>query len=86
MRKTPSRSSYNRRNRFNDLYTIRKEALLDAIRSYITACQRSPTLRELQTITGWGSPTLQGYLRRLEQDGLIRREVGKRRGIRIADS
>ena len=77
------RASYNRGNRFRDCYLQRKETLLEAIRSYISAHGRSPSLRELQTLTGWGSPTLQGYLRRLADEGLITRQPRRARGITL---
>ena len=75
--------SYNRGNHFNDDYPQRKAFLLDSIRSYVAAHGCSPSLRDLQTLTGCGSPTLQGYLRRLEAEGLIKRSRRHWRSIRI---
>ena len=77
------RRSYNRGNRHNDRYAQRKAFLLEVLRGYIAAHQRSPSLRDLQTLTGWGGPTLQSYLRRLEAEGLITRQTWRFRSIRF---
>ncbi len=77
------RGSYNLGNHFNDYYARRKDFLLECIHGYIADHRYSPSLRNLQTLTGWGSPTLQRYLRRLEEEGLIRRERKRWRSMRL---
>ncbi len=75
--------SYNHRNRHNDQYPQRKEVLLRSIQAYIQQHSRSPTLRELQALTGWCLPTLRSYLERLEAEGLILVVPFSKRGIRL---
>ena len=75
--------SRNRLNRHNDRYPQRKQPLLDILRAYIRKHQRSPTLRELCSLTGWSLPTVHSYLRRLKEDGLINYQDFQSRSARI---
>ena len=56
-----------------------------AIRDYIAARGRPPTLREIQAIMGFASVSTAGYhVRSLQREGLIERDVGLARAIRVA--
>jgi len=67
----------------NDRYPARKGPLLQAIRIYIDANGRSPTLRELSALTDLSLPTLHSYIQRLKAEGLIQYQPFKFRAIRL---
>ncbi len=57
--------------------------LLGTIRTYIAEHGRSPTLRELEAVTGLSLPTLQCYIKRLQAEGLILYQGYKFRGLKM---
>jgi len=60
------------------------QALYDYLRRFIKAHSYPPTLREIQMAFGWGSPsTAQYFLNQLVDIGLIERDYGASRGIRL---
>lgn len=64
----------------------RQKQTLRVIARYIDACGFPPTVREIGDLMGIRSVNgVIGNLKKLEARGLIQREFGKRRGIRIVD-
>lgn len=60
------------------------QALYEFIRRYIARHGYAPTLREMQTGVGWQSVTsVRHHLKQLERVGLIERDYGAARGIRL---
>lgn len=60
------------------------QALYDFLRRYILHHGYAPTLREMQAGLGWDSPTsVRHHLNQLVEAGLIERECGTARGIRL---
>ncbi len=59
-------------------------ALYEYLRRYLRQYGYAPTLREMQAAFGWSSPTAaRHHLRQLERVGLIERDFGEPRGIRL---
>lgn len=59
-------------------------ALYEFLRRYVSAHGYAPTLREMQSQFGWRSPNAATHhLQRLEAAGLIERDYGEPRGIRL---
>jgi repressor LexA len=59
--------------------------VLDKINIFIKEHGYPPTVRELQEICGFGSPsTAHSYLKRLEDKGLISRSKDMPRAMRVA--
>jgi SOS-response transcriptional repressor LexA len=58
--------------------------LYDYLRRYIGRYRYAPTLREMQAAVGWQSAnSATYYLAQLEEVGLIERDYGASRGIRL---
>jgi repressor LexA len=68
---------------FNSL-TIKQKKVYSAIESYIKKNGISPTVREIGELMGEKTPgSVQGILNRLEQKGVIRKQAGMARSIRL---
>jgi repressor LexA len=66
--------------------TTRQEQILSFIRSCVEERGTAPSLREIMGHFGFSSPaTVDGHLRLLEQKGVLQRETGKARNIRLAE-
>jgi repressor LexA len=64
--------------------TCRQEQILSFIRSRMDEHGAAPSLREIMGHFGFSSPaTVDGHLRLLEQKGVLRRESGQARNIRL---
>jgi SOS-response transcriptional repressor LexA len=60
------------------------QVLYDFIRRFLKQNGYAPTLREMRDGLGWGSPnSVTYYLRQLAAAGLIERDYGAARGIRL---
>lgn len=60
------------------------QVLYDFIRRFMKQNGYAPTLREMRDGLGWGSPnSVTHYLRQLDAIGLIERDYGAARGIRL---
>lgn len=63
-----------------------RNAVLDALRAYVTAHGYAPTVAELRTATGLASNSSVVYqLDRLADEGVIRRAPATARGIVLLD-
>lgn len=66
--------------------TVKQQRVLDFVKSFTAANQYPPTVREIGDALGIASTnTVAQYLYRLELSGLIYREPGTARGLRILE-
>jgi repressor LexA len=66
--------------------TERQEAILTSIRESVVQRGYPPTVREIGVAVGLSSPaSVQGHLALLEERGLIRRGVAKRRALELVE-
>lgn len=67
-----------------DLLTMKQKRVYTVIESYIKTNGIPPTVREIGELAGEKTPgAVQGILNRLEQRGMIKRQVGMARSIQI---
>ena len=67
-----------------NLLTAKQKKVYSAIESFIKSKGIPPTVREIGEMVGERTPgSIQGILNRLEQRGVIKREVGMARSIRL---
>lgn len=59
----------------------RKNQVLDFIRAYYSAHRVGPSITEMANAAGCARSRVQAIVRKLEEEGLIHRAVGKPRGI-----
>lgn len=64
----------------------KQQQILNFIQKQVSEKGYPPTVREICEAVGLNSPsTVHGYLKRLERDGLIIKENGSSRGLRLAN-